>query len=309
MRGLAGFLAILIVALSVLGSPRSGELDPPAVDAALAQTAAWLEAESTLYRLLIYVRCELDRWMVETNGANVREIDLPNVELGSWSSRVSEAALAESASEVYAAARVELTRNPGPGGLSTALNDAFNGGTSEGSIRVRGWLNVTVGVKRGLAEAWAQRSFSFTVAHPLRYYTILDAHEEAAERIGDLADEFVYNLRYLDSEEEVLERAREAVELAITALREVERVLSREYEQKGVKIWFEIAENGTSVDEFELGEFREVVIRTRLAVRVWVEDPEVEYWWLERHKGWACFSELGISVTAVGFVPNAEGVG
>ena len=307
MRGLVGFLAALIVALPVFGSPRPGELDPPAVDAALAQTAAWLEVEATLYRLLIYLRCELDRWMTETNGVNVREIDLPDIELEAWSDLVAESARTESASELSAVAKVELRRNPGPGGLSSELNSAFNGGTAKGAIRVVGQLNVTVGVKRGLAEAQARRSFSFRVVHPLRYYTILDAHEEAAELVGAIADELVYNLGYLTSEEEIVEGADEAVRLAIDELREVERVLVQKYGQEGVKVWFEISENGTSVEEFQRGDYKEIVLRTQLVVRVWAENPDVEYWWLERRKGWACFSELGVNVVTVGLVDAESG--
>ncbi len=302
MRDLLGLAAVLLIVLSSLGAHRAGEVDPPAIDAGLAQSAAWMEAETSLPRLLIYVRCAIDRWMVETDGRRISEVEPPRMDLEDWESEISAAARLETAARLSASAEVRLSRNPGPGGLDLRLNRAFRGGMEEGMIRVRGSLNISVYVERGMGEASAVRNYTFTVVHPLKYYLIVEAHSEASEAIDEVRERAVFTAGTVDSPDELFEASGRAVDRVMGELRGVERRLRREYSRRGIAIELTTVPNGSSLEIVGRGDLTEVILRVTLLVRVWVEDPQVRYWWGEERVGWGCYSERSVSVVTVGWV-------
>ncbi|MDK2463315.1 MAG: hypothetical protein QI223_00865 [Candidatus Korarchaeota archaeon] len=302
MRDLLGLAAVLVIALSALGGHRASELDPPAIDAGLSQAVAWVEAEAALPRLLIYVRCAIDRWMVETNGKSLEDIEPPQIDLEDWEEMISRAALVETASELKASAEVELRRNPGPGGVDEDLNSLFLGGGDAGMIRVRGALNVSTVVRRGLAETSAVRNYTFTVVHPLRYYSVIEAHREAAAGIGEIAGRAVFFVGVVNSSAELLEASDGAMRQVIGEVRALERELRLKYSKRGLSISFDVVLNGTELDLERRGEWVEATHRATLLIRVWVEDPEVRYWWKEERTGWGCYSEGAITVVTRGLL-------
>ncbi len=307
MRDLLGLAAVLVIALSALGGHRASELDPPAIDAGLSQSAAWMEAETALPRLLIYVRCAIDRWMVETNGRSLEDIELPQIDLRDWEEAVARAALAETASELKVSAEVDLKRNPGPGGVDEDLNSIFLGGSDPGMIRVQGALNVSALVRMGLAETSAVRNYTFVVVHPLRYYSVVEAHREAAAGIGEIADHAVFFVGAVNSTAELLESNDAAVRQVIGEIRALERELRIRYSRKGLIVSFEVAPNGSELDLVEGGGWAEATRRVTLLIRVWVEDPEVRYWWGEERTGWGCYSVGAITVVTRGLLRRGAG--
>ncbi len=306
MRDLLGFAAVLVIALSALGGHRASELDPPAIDAGLSQSAAWTEAETALPRLLTYVRCAIDRWMVETDGRSLDDIELPQIDLRDWEQMIAQAALVETASELRASAEVELSRNPGPGGVDEDLNSIFLGGTDPGMIRVRGGLNVSALVRRGMAETSAVRNYTFTVVHPLRYYSVVEAHGEAAAGMDEIADRAVFFAGVVNSTAELLEASDYAKERVFAALRELERELRLKYSKQGLNIEFYVILNGSELDLVRMDGWIEATSRVTLLVRVWVEDPEVRYWWGREKVGWGCYSERTLTVVTLGWIEGSS---
>ncbi len=302
MRDLLGLAAVLVIALSALGGHRASELDPPAVDAGLSQSVAWMEAETALPRLLIYIRCAIDRWMVETNGGSLENIELPQIDLREWEEVIARAALVEAASELRASAEVELKRNPGPGGVDEDLNSLFLGGGDSGMIRVRGSLNVSTLVRRGLAQTSAVRNYTFTVVHPLRYYSVVEAHREAAEGVSEIAGQSIFFVGVVNSTDELLDASDDAIRQVLGEIGSLERELRDRYSRRGLSVSFDVALNGSELDLVERGEWVEVTHRATILIRVWVEDPQVRYWWGGEKIGWGCYSEGEITVVTRGLL-------
>ena len=291
-------ISIVVLMLPIFFIPDTQVLDSRIVDAALAETSAWMESEIALPRYLSFIRCLIDKWLADNYGKDVDDVELPSVmNTGVWSSYAEKEAKNRG---------IKLKLNVTPVRLSRSLsanelqNKAFAGKCKTGAIGVRGFLFITIVSSRGFAEAIAKRRYSISVCHPCLYFLIEEAHEEIEEGLEELfatkvivspAKDFTSAVSLLESR--FFEFDRKIGEFLATK--------KGEYLPKGIDIEFHIKKD---VYISKKGKTVELTAKYEFYVEAW--DREVLYWDGKLRKGWYLKNDLEFRIRMICWVLNLQ---
>jgi len=285
LREILAILSIVVLMLPIFFIPDARVVDSTIIDAALAENSAWMECEIALPRYLSFIRCLIDRWLVENYGRDVDEVRLPiTLETDEWKTYAENEARNRG---------VELTSNLTPVRLGMFLwanesqNRVFAGKCREGAIGVRGFMSILVISRRGFAEATARRNYSISVCHPCIYFLIKKAHEDVEIGLENIFPKEVVvvgtstsyagavsllKARFLRFDEEVNE--------FLTSKR-------REYSPRGAIIKSSVKKKVLTSRKGNIVELHAIY---RFHIEVW--DREVLYWAGNLRKGWYLKNDL-----------------
>lgn len=297
MRGVLALFSLVLLFCAVVLTPDTRDLDRVVIDASLAESATYMEAETLPPRYLAYLRCAIDQWLVENDERELEMIDLPDRVPGSeWAEEVEEDARCRGAEVEMRVDDARLSENKG--GTNPEQNVPFAGEDKRGAIRVTSHMSFKIKAERGLAAARALRDVAIDVCHPLLYFLIVDAHAEAEEALaGVVPNQTSIDAGKAKNYEEAMAKIEETLAEVEAKVIEVEARLIRKYAPKALIISFEL--------EMDLSYTRHrglrhdlVSVDVRLLVKVIVSDPEVRYWHFRMHRGWSCWAmhEYGFNV-------------
>ena len=289
MRETLAIASILILILPTFFIPDTSMLDSRIVDAALAESSAWMESEVVLPRYLSFIRCLIDRWLVNNYGKDVDEVRLPKtMSAEEWRMYVENEAKSRGIMLYSNVTPIKLTRALSSDKLQ---NKVFAGRCKYGAIGVRGSLFALIISKRGFAEAKVQRNYSILVCHPCLYFLIKEAHEEIEKGLDDL---FPSEVMFVGVRRDYA-GAISLLKLKLSHFdNEINNFLismKNEYSSKGIEIEFDIkreisiSKSGNAVKLYAAYEFH---------IEAW--DKEVLYWAGGLRKGWYLKNDLEFQI-------------
>ncbi len=289
MREILAIISILILILPTFFIPDTSILDSRIIDAAFAESSAWMESEIALPRYLSFIRCLIDKWLADNYGRDVNEVRLPEImSTEEWRTYAKNEAKSRG---------VILYSNVTPAKLSRSLlanksqNKVFAGRCRLGAIGVRSSLSVLIISRRGFAEARAQRNYSISVCHPCLYFMIKEAHEEIERELEDL---FPKETLFVGARKNHVAATFLLTSKLSDFDNEINNLLlsiKREYLSKGIEIEFSVKRE---VSISKKGKTAELYAGFEFHIEVW--DKEVVYWSGSLRKGWYLKNELEFQV-------------
>ncbi len=291
LREVLAIISILGLLFPIFFIPDTRVLDSRIVDAALAETSAWMESEIALPRYLSFIRCLIDGWLADNFGKDVDDVELPstmNTEV--WRNYTEKEAEGRG---------IKLHLNVTPVRLSKSLsanelqNKAFAGKCKLGAIGVRGFIFIKIVSSRGFAKGIAKKSYSISVCHPCLYFLIEEAHEEVEKGLEELFTRKVIVGPEKDfvSAISLLESSFSDFDEEISEFFDSKKV---EYLSKGIDIEFHIKRD---VYISKKGKTVDLTAKYEFYVEIW--DKEVLYWDGNLRKGWYLKNDLEFQIRMI----------
>ncbi len=285
MREVLAIITILILILPTFIVPDTNILDSRIIDAAFAESSAWMESEIALPRYLSFIRCLIDEWLANNYGKDVDQVRLPKIiNTEDWKTYAENEARSRGIILFCNVTPVILSRSYAANELQ---NKVFAGGCKPGAIGVQSSLSIFVVSKRGFAEAVAKRNYSISVCHPCLYFLIKEAHKKIEKELENLIPDetVVVGVRndYISAvfllKSKLLDLDKKIDDLLTS--------LKREFSSKGIEIEFDVKRE---ISISKSGNSVRLTVSYKFYIEVW--DKEVIYWVRGLRKGWYLKNDL-----------------
>ena len=298
MREILAIISILILILPTFFIPNTSFLDSRIIDAAFAESSAWMESEIALPRYLSFIRCLIDKWLTNNYGRDVDEVRLPKtMSTEEWRKYAENEAKSRGIILYSNVTPVRLSRSIS---ANKSQNEVFAGRCRPGAIGVRSSLSVLIVSKKGFAEARAQRDYSISVCHPCLYFLIKEAHEKIERDLEGLFPKEVLFVGVRGNYASATSLLRSKLSDFDNKINDLLLSIKREYLSKGIEIEFSIKREVSISKKDKTAELYAVF---EFHIEVW--DKEVLYWSGSLRKGWYLKNKLEFQIKMLCMIQEA----
>ncbi len=298
MKEAAAAASILILSSAAL-FPAPGSFTELVSPTAMQAAEVYLERNTTVPRLIFYVRSWLDRWMLMENGKTCR-LPPSSIPLGRWEKEMTRFAGVKGILLRVNRAEARLSAyEVGRGGVSPSkirLLMGEEGRPGRGAVKIDWAVSARFEHSGGMASA--ELDESGTAVYGIRIYELWDLALRGERLIRGAAGEVNRSRFTASSLEGALRLTERAMSSAVRAARSEARRLAGEAESEGLEVgWeLEVAARSTEITRWECGGS---VTRTwRIHATLIPMDPSGSFFKPDgsRHRGFRCTWEFSFSI-------------